>query len=235
VASQAQVLPSSPAGSSYGGFPYLEPETPEVQAYAHRVTGGSDAVWIYSTALVFVRTHRFIYWKNQPGDCGSETKISLGNPGTTGAKISATGASFLSGIGLSSLAGPLVIAAFPLAILGGIFQHHAMAVALEQSTLCKVAVGYNGFADAMEAALKARKIGLQDANAQLLQAEEQLNGALDSIAKECNAACGYKKALHALVLFNQEKLYPGLVGGLGQSLLGPLVVAGGYVAAKVVL
>lgn len=228
--------------------------------YASRV--GADSTpqaWILTETIKALQTRRLCcYGEVDPrpnghaAGCGGQQGTSGRNIVQIGAAGAGAGVSLFStvvstGIGagtgaaaaLSAVAGPLAIAVLPLAILGGILQHHAQAVARENSTLTSVTCAYNAFADAMEDALCAGKIGLQDALGQLKQAANALRQQLAQIEKPVNAGYGWHKILDALELYNKEVVYPalvpGFIGGLtgkAGSLGGLLAIGGGALLAR---
>lgn len=214
--------------------PGLSPRYTEAQVstYADRA-GASGAPWIRPLAITCLRVNRIIYWKNTPGgltgDCG-QTTASGSNVGRAVIGV-AGGAAAPFTFGLSSLFASI------LGIFGGA---HAAAVRTEQQTLCGVAIQYNQFADAIEQAIAAGQVPLQDALVKLNSVMSSLDSGLASIEKPYNAPYGYRRALKALGLFNQEVVYPSLVPGLASKALhaiesptGILAAGGAVLAAKV--
>lgn len=177
---------------------------------------------------------RLIYWKKQPGDCGTQTKISLGPAvgvakglglassvagaaSSVGAGVGAgTAGAFGAGAGFAGAAATAAsvvgLAALPFAVWGMVNAHHKVAVAREQATLCDVVVAANNFWDVLENAMQQGKILPDDAIAAIKQTEPQLIEAMRPIKKTspCNAACEMEYALRAIDLYNVEVLYPSL-------------------------
>jgi len=195
--------------SAYLACVGVAPVYPEEQVsmFADRV-GATGAPWIRPTAIAFLRVNRMIYWKNQPGglygDCGANTASAPSTDQTI---------SRISGQVATSDPEPISKGIITLvAQISGIFgAAHQQAVMTEQQTLCTVTIKYNQFADAMEAALRGGQIALKDASQQLESVHQSLASALSHIEKPYDAPYGYHKALDALVLFNQEIIYPSLV------------------------
>lgn len=208
-----------------------------VSVYADRVGAqGGTGNWVRCLAITCLRVNRLLYSRNTPGDCGTGT--------TSGVNVVAG----VAKAGLNIVANLLGGSNSPLSAIADIFAHHSQAVANEQNTICDVSNNWAGFASAMEQGLRSGQIGLQDAITKLGQFHQQFIGELGSVAKGINAGFGYQKALDALMLFNKEAIYPSLVPGVVDSILGPvssllgtssktsgvLVIGGAVVGAKIV-
>lgn len=202
--------------------------------YANRVgtphTGVRGGPMCLTVASLIVG--RLIYWKKQPGDCGTTTKISLGPQvgvakglglassvagaaSSVGAGVGAgTAGAFGAGAGFAGAAATAAsvvgLAALPFAVWGMINAHHKVAIAREQATLCDVVIAANNFWDVLENAMQQGKILPDDAIAAIKQTEPQLLEAMRPIKKTspCNAACEMEYALRAIDLYNVEILYP---------------------------
>jgi hypothetical protein len=234
----------------------VEGETQLLKDYIAKVgtpsPGGQDLRedWIRCYAMAVLRVRRLMYSKGDfAGLYGSCGEPSGGSTGATALAAGTKGLSALSGAGtlglvaLPSILGPITFGIGLLALpFIAIFRHHAQAVQKEQTTLCDVTYAWNQFADAVEAALQQGKISLADARTQAGSLGSEIDSALAGISKTnpCNAGCGVRYAVKALVLYNQEVIYPSLVPGLlggtaGKVGLGVLALGGGLLVAKAVL
>jgi hypothetical protein len=160
--------------------------------------------WMYCLAIAFMRVRRFIYYKQNPGDCGSKTSIQIGTVGAIG-----------QGLLAGSVADPEPVSKGILTALGSLANlfgaAHAAAVNTEQSTLCDVAVAYNQNATSIENALASGQITLSQAVQYLDGLVSNLMPHLQSIAKtQGDAAQGYIIALNALMAYNTAVVYPAL-------------------------
>ena len=197
------------SGTQYAqcaGATIIDPQPDSVaQMYAGKVgapTSGPNS-WVVCVIASMIATRRFLYWKNSPGDCGQNTAIQIGATGVIGA-----------GIGTAASADPEPISKGVLSgiasVLAVFTASHAKAVATEQATLCDVAISYNKNAFALEQLLLNGQYTPQQALAVLQQVVAQLKPYLGDITKQGNAAWGYNYALQALVLWNQDVVYPEL-------------------------
>lgn len=176
-----------------------------LKMYAARVGAPSapDKFWVTCLCAAFMLTQRVIYYKQQPGDCGANVPVNLGITGAIGGSIGVAAAADPEPISKGILSG--------ISTIFGVFgAHHAQAVKTEQATLCDVATTYNGYASAIEQAVASGQLTPEDASQALGQIVTSLSGELSQIAKDCNAACGFKYALQALLLYNTEVIYPAL-------------------------
>lgn len=238
---------------SCNGSPVAYSEA-DVSPYAHRV--GAAAGWQLCLVVACLRVNRIIYYKQSPGDCGGPTaaqgSVTLAASRAAGGAASAAGGLASSGIfaaGSTALAATgigAVVVGIGALITGIIGAHHAQAVATEQATLCDLSNKWGQLAAALEQGIVNGQYNLQDANTGLAQAVAQLDAGIAHIVKECNAACGYRKVLKALQIFNKERVFPSLVpkatpgflNNLGTStsvLPKAALIGGAAVAAKVLL
>lgn len=218
------------------GLPLRVIDPADVVSYAHRSGAKTDNQLCYTMACLL--TGRILYAKSVPGDCPTKTSISLGPAATIskgiGAGTAALGAASSislaatggAGIGASAggsgvalgglpsifgaIAGPIAIAAIPLAIWATISAHHKIAVAREQATICDFSQAYNEWEAQIEAGILSGQLVVSDAKNAVPQVEAQLTAGLKGIYKDCNAACFETFALRALNLYAIEKLYDSL-------------------------
>lgn len=184
------------------GAPIVLSES-QVATFADRVgaSGGSNN-WVHTYTVACLLANRLIYWKVSPGDCGTATKIQ---PSIGGAVAQQYVAGALSTIPIAGGLLSMLSQFLP-------FQHHAQAVATEQSTLCDVALNWNGFCNAIEYALQSGQIPLQDAIQRMQTESATLQAEANTIVNgKINAAYGVVKALKAMTILNAEMIYPSLV------------------------
>lgn len=219
-----------------GGYPLRNISDADVVAYAQR-SGASDNDQLCAVES-YLLTGRLIYWKNMPGDCPTQTKISLGPSAaiSKGLGVGLTGVGAASAVGLlatggaglgasaagsgaalgglpsifGAIAGPAALVAIPLIIWASISAHHKIAVAREQATICDVSQAYDQWEQTVEAGIASGQIAVSDAKAAVPRVELSLMQALQAIYKSCNAACYFQKGLRALDLYAVEKLYDSL-------------------------
>ena len=194
--------------------------------YADRVGApkGKDnattcSVWSLCRDVNKVR--RIPYYADNPGDCGTDKKVSIAGAGLSkGISIGGTGAGLVASagsVGALGVGGAITavatwasfgagLALLPLAIIG----HHSAEVALEKKTLCSVASGYNGFADQVDSGLQNGTVTLDQAMQLADQIQQQIITALAQGLKQCNARCYYTYAIKSLTLLNKEVSYPML-------------------------
>jgi hypothetical protein len=223
---------------SYGCnyFPPRVIKSEDVTAYAQRAGALTpDELCFVQACLI---TGRLIYWKQNPGDCPTQTRLSFG----PGGKIAKVGSLGLSGVGAASsislfatggagigasaggsgavlgglpaLAGTAAtvvgLALIPLIVWNFISAHHKIAVAREQATICDVTQAYNQWEETIEYGIAYGQATVLDSKNAVPVMEQQLQQALQAIKKECNAACYHQKAVKALNLYAVEKLYDSL-------------------------
>src|SRR6266851_1664966 len=88
-----------------GGYAIRNISLTDVTSYAQRsgVQGANQLCYVEACLL----TGRLIYWKNNPGDCPTQSKVSLGSPTaiTKGLGLAGTGLAAASGISLFATGG----------------------------------------------------------------------------------------------------------------------------------
>lgn len=156
-----------------------------------------------------------LYFKSNPGDCGSPTSLDLENASLTGFAGNAAGAGLsiaksIAGVGsgIASMAGA-VLPGISVAVsaIEQIFANHAQAVANEQTTICKVAGVMNQVIPYYDNLVRTGKINPSDAYSGMQSFIQQVDEALSAIMKSCDAACVYTAILQAHYTF-VEKYYP---------------------------
>lgn len=182
----------------------LQPLAPDsvLMQYAAQA-GARSSDFTMCLAMAFLITRRLLYWKRTPGDCGSPAQVQ----GNLGLGIG-------SGLGGAASVDPEPVSKGILsgiAIIGDLFgAHHAQAVATEQMTLCSVSVQFNSLLVQIEQAVKGGQISPDQASAYLQQANSALDSTLAGIAKQCDAACGFRIGMRALVSFMSDIGFPAL-------------------------
>jgi len=149
--------------------------------------------------------------------CGSQSNGST----PLGLTIARSGSSFASvGIGLAgathlitaasaTLISSAVLAPIGIAIgiVSQIFAAHAAKMAIEKQTICAFVPAANQSFIAIDKALASGQITLEQAMAELDQLESLTLSSLQKVLKadhsHCNAACGYVRTVHALVLLRK--------------------------------
>jgi len=156
-----------------------------------------------------------LYFKSNPGDCGTGTKLGLqdaqltelaGGAASAALKTASTIAGAASGI--ASIAG----AALPgigvaVSAITQIFANHAAAVANEQTVICQVAGVINQVIPFYDNLVRSGQISPNTAYAGMQNYFNQVIEQLDGIQKSCDAACVYIAILQAHSTF-VEKYYP---------------------------
>src|SRR5258708_20969076 len=121
-------------------------------------------------------------------------------------------ASALTAIGLSVNIAPVVGqiisgALIAFAAISGIFQHHAQAVAQEQTILCAIIPAINNAIFGLDAAIANYQISLKEAydgiNALYSAYLNNFKPILQETANQCNAACVEDRALIALITYKK--------------------------------
>lgn len=168
------------------------------------MAGATSSNWTMCVVKAFLYARRLIYYKSTPGDCG-----------TSGFNIDTTTLGIAAGVGGAAKVDPEPISKGVLSGLSAIFglfgAHHAQAVATEQATICAVSTYFNQALVALENAVKAGNMGPDDASQIISQVADQLDPKLAAIAKPCNASCGFRIGMRALVSFESEIVFPALV------------------------
>lgn len=129
-----------------------------------------------------------IYFKQSPGDCGTPTKIDFSDVGAVQSianGITAMAGASLPGIGQA------------VKIISDIFAQHDIAVANEQKTICSVANTLNSVINYYDRLVSAGSISPSTAYAGMQNYLSQVNGKLQTIEKQCNAACVYSGIISA--------------------------------------
>jgi hypothetical protein len=166
--------------------------------------GAQSQNWTMCLAMVFLKTRRMVYWKVRPGDCGSRAYFIAPGATSIGAGILGSGASIdPEPVSKSILAGLA-------AIFGGFTAAHAAAVQREQDTLCEISTAYNQAIQQIEGAVAAGRLDAVNASSILDSIIQQLDPGLGAIAKPVNAAYGFRLALRALQIYNENYVFPGL-------------------------
>lgn len=168
--------------------------------------GAKSSDFTMCLAVAELKARRMIYYKAQPGDCGGG-----GFYYTDTTQYEAQAAGLLSTIATVDKE-PIsrAVLAGVSAIFGGFLAAHAAAVQKEQTTLCQVATTYNQAITQLEKAVALGQVRASDAAAFLSGQAQQLDGVMQTIYKVCNAACGYRIAMRAMVDFNTRYVFPAL-------------------------
>lgn len=163
----------------------------------------SDFTMCLTKACLLAR--RIIYYKVSPGDCGTNAFDLSSNSLASGLR---------AGIGSVGVIDPEPITKGILsgitAVIGLFGAAHAQAVVNEETTICKFASSVNGAMVQLEQAVKMGQLSPDQASSILAQVQGQLDPFLAGIAKPCNAACGYRIAMHALLAFMTDLGFPAL-------------------------
>jgi hypothetical protein len=155
-----------------------------------------------------LRLRGFPYWKNQIGDCPLPTSKTSG----VGAQLGIQSTQIASTAGLTALetagilSGPATLgigAAVGFAIAGveDLLQHHSVAVANEQNTLCFITGNMNATIPKIDAAVASGLITPDEGTSLIKQLVQQMRPALQTIEQVCNAACVYSGVLNGHVAF----------------------------------
>lgn len=195
---------------SYGapqGLRAYNPNDPFASFYkaivARNTPSGVDASSFGVQCEAMLRARGLIYWKSNPGDCGSAgTQLSQNDLMALHLTSSAAsvGLGALGTAGIISGAATLGIGAgvtVAVAAIQQLFAHHAEAVRNEQATICQVAGIVNQVIKYLDANVINGNFDPGDAANTFKNYVLQVNGQLDSIKKTCNAACYYEGFLNA--------------------------------------
>jgi len=132
-----------------------------------------------------------IYWKSNPGDCGSATHVDLSGAQTVGQVGSAVS-------GIASMAGAsLPGIGVAVQAIESIFAHHAQAVANEQATICSVLGVMNQVFRYYDQQVRSGIISPSTAYAGIQNFISQVTAKLQTIYKVCNSACVWIGVLQA--------------------------------------
>lgn len=169
-------------------------------------TGARSSDFTMCLAVACMKARRMVYFKVVAGDCGTNnlyitgtTKAEALGAGLAGKAASVDPEPISQGI-LSGLA----------AVFGAFTAHHAQAVQTEEVTLCQVSTTYNQAAVQIENAVQLGAMSTDQAAQLISQIAQQLDPMLATIYKSCNASCGYRIALKALVAYNSQIVYAAL-------------------------
>ncbi len=154
-----------------------------------------------ATACLIARG--MIYWKSNPGDCGTASRVDLSNSQITGevggaiSGIASMAGASLPGIGVAVQA------------IESIFAHHAQAVAKEQQTICSVLRVMNQVFRYYDQQVRSGEISPSTAYAGMQTYISQVTERLQTIYKVCNSACVWIGVLQAHSDF-VEVYYPAI-------------------------
>lgn len=165
-----------------------------------------------------------IYAKKTPGDCGGLGTATGGISGRQIVGLAGQASSLtvggLGAVGVLSGAATFGIGAaitVAVAAISDIFQHHAQAIANEQSTICAVVNYFNEALRAVDQAVASGQISAGEGVTYLNQVANQAKTGLSSIEKVCNAACWFKGFIAAHQDFARQyyaAISPNSVGAL---------------------
>lgn len=167
-----------------------------------------------------------------------------GAAGAAGSAGAAAGAAAGGGGGSAGAAGALaaaapflIIGAVALGVIGAIFAHHAAAVKKEQTTMCAAVPGANEGLDWITGEFRGGRLSKQDAKAALDSLYSNFNAYVQPVLKDsgdgskCNLACGYRRALQAVIAKKKAEIDDAPVGAFGilsgEGNLLPLALAAG--------
>lgn len=112
------------------------------------------------------------------------------------------------GVNIAPVVGQIISGALiAFSVISGVFQHHAQAVAQEQTILCAIIPAINNAILGLDSAIAQGRVSLQDAYNgmdNLYQAYLQnVKPILQETASQCNAACVEDRALIALITYKK--------------------------------
>lgn len=115
-----------------------------------------------------------------------------------------------AGAGTALISAPLtfgisIAIAGIVGIFSTIFQHHAQAVAKEQSTLCTAVPAANNYFTVIDQAVASGQATAQQALQALASLSSDFRSAVSGIYKNCNAACVMQMCLDAAVATQKAK------------------------------
>jgi len=136
-----------------------------------------------------------------PGDCAK-----AGNASSVKASLTKTGSAIdLKLVAAGTVAGPaapfVIAAGVILGVFSAIFNHHAMAVAREQGTLCAAVPAANATLAAIDGAVQSGQISPAVGAASLQQMLSEFTSTVAPITKSCNAACVMTNDVAAIVAY----------------------------------
>lgn len=124
----------------------------------------------------------------------------------SGAAAGGGGASAAGSAGFLAAAAPfLILGAVAFGVISAIFAHHAKAVAAEQTTMCAAVPGANEALAWVDSEFRSGRLSKQDASASLDELFRNFDRFIQPVLKDtgdgkkCNLACGYRRALQAIV------------------------------------
>jgi hypothetical protein len=168
--------------------------------------GARSSDWTLCYSVACMKARRMIYWKVNPGDCGSSA-FDFNNSATVAAKVG-------SGVAIGAKADPEPISKAILtgvATITNIFgAHHAQAVATEETVGCSVAAGFNSAMISLENAVSSGMMNPQQASQVLSQIGPELDQNLQTIAKPGNFGSGMRIALRAVINFSNDIVFGAL-------------------------
>jgi hypothetical protein len=194
---QAQYLAAAPLVGLYpsGFVPASLQSLAATVAQQNEPAGAPDDWVLVCTASLIARG--LIYFKSNPGDCGTPTQYQLGTAQQITLGIANGAASALPGIGAA------------VQVLQQIFANHEAAIATEQTTICKVTLLINQVIPYYDNQVRIGAISPSSAYLGMQSFLQQANGLLSQIEKKCDAACVYEGILAAHSQFVQI-YYPAI-------------------------
>jgi hypothetical protein len=160
-------------------------------ANRHVPTGFSNpSGWVVLCQAMLI-ARGLVYFKNNPGDCGTPAPISFNSADATqiaggvASGIAAMAGAALPGIGIAVQTVTLI------------FQHHDQAVQTEQDTICQVAGVINQVIPYYDSLVAQGKLSPSDAYTGMQSYIAQVTAQLATIQKVCDAACVYSAILSA--------------------------------------
>jgi hypothetical protein len=195
--------------SAQGLLPYdaTDINTKAIQAAVASATPNGAPSSFKVVAEAMLRSGGLIYYKSNPGDCGTPSPIpGIGVPQIAGLSGSA-GSGVVGGLGAAGIiSGPLTLgigAAITVGVgaIEQIFAHHSEAVANEQATICAVVNFFNKYKKQIDVAVQTGQISPDQGAQYLIQIANQAQTGLSSIEKTCDAACVYAAICQAFMNF----------------------------------
>lgn len=190
-----QVLQKFGLGSLYNAAdPLMQVYDSIASSYVTRTT----PVGFKEVCIAMMIARQYLYFKNTPGDCGQATGVASGTA--------------IAGRALQTAGSALPVIGAPATFFGqilGIFgQHHAQAVATEQSTICDVTAKTTQAFVQLDQYVASGQIGLADALKGIEQIRAAAAGMLQGILKDCNSACVATRCISA-VCDLRKQIYSG--------------------------
>lgn len=206
-------------GAPAQGLLTYNPSDPFASAYAAAVSQSKPAGAPSSYTLTceaMLRARGLIYFKTNPGDCGSAQPLPgvLGGGQIVGLSGSAA-SGIVGGLGVAGVIGGAatlgISAAVSIAVgaIESVFAHHEQAVQNEQATICSVVNYFNPILRQIDAAVQNGQITPAQGITYVSQVANQAISGLAGIMKQCNASCVYQGILQAHIIF-VKTYYPGI-------------------------